>query len=90
MRRYKKEKVVEHDILDVIICDKCGFESDYQEDILESQEFLSWDHLCGYGSVFGDEMIAEIDLCQTCTMELLGEYIRTKPQQDWQTELMRL
>ena len=31
---------------------------------------------CGYGSVFGDENIAKLDLCQDCFKEVLGHLIR--------------
>lgn len=55
-------------------CDCCKKE---YNDILEMQEFLSWEDTCGYGNiVFGDLNLVKIDLCQYCVKKLLGDYIR--------------
>jgi len=81
MIKYEKTPVI-RDVAVMIICDKCGFTIDYlsedlsNDDTLEAQEFLHWSNPCGYGSVFGDGAVIEIDLCQRCVKELLGEFIR--------------
>lgn len=46
------------------------------EDWIEMQEMLHWRMHGGYGSVFGDEAHIRLDLCQTCTKKLLGDYIQ--------------
>lgn len=57
-----------------ITCDRC---KKVYDDQMEMQEFLSWKTTGGYGNrVFGDLTGIEIDLCQYCTKETLGEWIR--------------
>lgn len=59
-----------------IRCDRCGVTHD-TNDVWEAQEYLSWSMLCGYGNrVFGDLKAVAIDLCQDCTKEVLGPWIR--------------
>ena len=66
-----------------IICNKCGKRvlefSDKTDrtgkDIIEAQEFLRYEKSCGYGSIFGDEALYEIHLCQHCVKEVLGPYM---------------
>lgn len=73
MRKYEKEpiwKIIEK------ICDKCGKHSHIDEDPFEFQEFLTWEHDCGYDSIFGDGSGIELDLCQDCVKELLSPYMR--------------
>jgi hypothetical protein len=56
------------------VCDRCKTR---HEDPMELQEFLSWSDTCGYGNfAFGDMTQVAIDLCQYCTKEVLGEWIR--------------
>ena len=45
-------------------------------DVMEVQEFLCFYTTGGFLSVFGDEALIELDLCQYCVAELLGKYIR--------------
>ena len=60
-----------------IACDKCGFEDDFKG--IEGQEFLRHSDGAGYGSVFGDGNRVQIDLCQRCVKEVLGQWIRVTP-----------
>jgi len=64
-------------------CDKCHkkFDDKNADDIYEIQEFLHFRNVGGYGSVFGDEAKIELDLCQHCVKEVLGQYLRIGP--DW-------
>lgn len=58
-----------------IECDRCGRKD---HDIIEVQEYLSWKNVVGYGGVpYLDGDTIEIDLCQYCVKEVLGEWIRT-------------
>jgi hypothetical protein len=73
MKNYLIE-TVEQQVLKSITCDCCKKEYD---NIMETQEFLSWKDRAGYGNMaFGDLNYLELDLCQYCTKKLLGEYIR--------------
>lgn len=57
-----------------MVCDRCKKVFD---DTLETQEFLSWQMTAGYGNTqFGDLNKLELDLCQYCTKEVLGDWIR--------------
>lgn len=56
-----------------VTCDCCGKE---YPDKMDRQEFVNLDFIGGYGSVFGDMNRVQLDLCQTCFKEKLGEYIR--------------
>ena len=46
------------------------------DDWIERQEMLHWRMRGGYGSVFGDGAYISLDLCQACTKNLLGAYVR--------------
>ncbi len=59
--------------IEAITCDRCKIKYD---DPMELQEFLSHSDRAGYGSVFGDTYLVEIDLCQRCVKEVLGRWIR--------------
>jgi hypothetical protein len=74
-----KEKIeIEKEICKSVICDICLHEFINDEtNFYEIQEFTYIHKNCGYGSVFGDEDEIEIDICQTCLKQILGEYIRT-------------
>lgn len=56
-----------------ITCYKCEKSFD---DIMEIQEFFQWNHTGGFGSVFGDGTEVEVNLCQDCTLKVLGEYAK--------------
>ena len=74
-----KEKIeIEKDICTSIVCDVCKKEFVNDEiNIYEIQEFTYIHKDCGYGSIFGDEDVIELDICQNCLKEILGKYIRT-------------
>jgi hypothetical protein len=62
-------------------CDVCKKEyMDRQEDWVEMQEFHHIRLMGGYGSVFGDSCEWELDICQHCLKEKLGEYMRQKEE----------
>lgn len=61
-----------------ITCDVCKKTYDVEKDWEETQEFVSVNQGCGYGSVFGDGNIMLVDICQHCFKKLLGEYVRFK------------
>ena len=73
MKNYQKEMVFEKKLVS-ITCDCCKVE---YTDEMEILEFLSWHDRCGYGNrMFGDLNEVDLDLCQNCTFELLGKYVR--------------
>ena len=55
-------------------CDRC--ERVAEADEVEFQEFTSIDHTAGYGSIFGDGMRVQIDLCQHCLKQALGQWLK--------------
>ena len=74
----------EKTVVDVIklCCDRCGFVT---EDVMEIQEFMSYQDTCGYGNrTFGDMSRISIDLCQDCVKTVLGEWMRVEsPDSYW-------
>jgi hypothetical protein len=80
MKKYKDE-LVPSQKLSSVVCDCCKIE---YKDELEINEFLYWKDTKGYGDkYFGDMNQVELDLCQICTYELLGKYVRVK-KSDWE------
>lgn len=75
MKTYTKVKEVVNKPVS-IICDVCDTEYFYDIDILETQEFLSFQNYCGYGSVFGDGSCYTLDICQHCIKELFEDKIK--------------
>lgn len=74
MINYKTEQV-ERKVPESITCDVCRKE--YQcDDVMEIQEFQHIRFTGGFSSIFGDMSEVELDICQHCLMEKLGEYIR--------------
>lgn len=71
----KKTKMVEKTFIDKIQCDACKKEYSH-EDFLEWQEFLHIKFCGGYGSIFGDNLFVEGDICQHCLKKLLGDFLR--------------
>jgi Fe2+ or Zn2+ uptake regulation protein len=59
-----------------IKCDRCGKTVSIDDEYEEAQEFLELEERGGYGSVFGDGVLIQLDLCQHCQKELFGEYVR--------------
>jgi len=41
------------------------------DDWMETQEFHHINFIGGYGSIFGDEMVFKLDLCQYCLKEMI-------------------
>ncbi len=48
----------------------------------EWQERLSFDHSCGFDSVFGDGNTISLDLCQHCVQEVLGQWLQITKSAD--------
>jgi len=59
-----------------IACDRCGRSAENESKNLEFEEYLSIDHACGYGSIIGDGIRLQLDLCQYCVKELLSPFAR--------------
>jgi hypothetical protein len=60
-----------------VTCDKCG--NSYLYDSVGEMEIQEFHHVRftgGYGSVFGDGVLVEADICQNCLKEILGEWCR--------------
>lgn len=82
MIEYKTEKQeVERKVPTHITCDICGTTYSYEDDVMEMQEFTCIRKRCGYSSVFGDGDVMEVDICQHCLKEKLGEYMRLNEQE---------
>lgn len=71
MREYQSRTIQE---LAACTCDRC--KRRLTPDDGEWQERLSFDHACGFDSVFGDGNTVSLDLCQRCVRELLGQWLR--------------
>ena len=64
-----------------ITCDKCGNVVSSIEDGLD--EVLSLRVRPGYYSVhFGDENSFSLDLCEKCSYELLGQYVKYDKEEE--------
>jgi hypothetical protein len=76
INKIKQPETIEKEVCISITCDICKkvYSTD---DIFETQEFTYIRNDCGYGSVFGDGEVIELDICQHCLKEILGKYIRT-------------
>jgi antitoxin CcdA len=71
----KKVKIIQEHI-EKVICDICKkeFDRSTNEGKIEIQEFQYLRIRGGFGSVFGDGCVLDLDMCQHCTKELLGKY----------------
>jgi len=58
------------------VCDKSYTYNTESDNIFETQEFIHISNVVGYGSIFGDGNRIELDICQHCLKEKLGQYIR--------------
>lgn len=74
----KNKKMVEIEEITSKQCDRCKVWYDVEEDVFESQEFHHIRFTGGYGSVFGDGIKVECDLCQKCLKEMIKDYMRTE------------
>lgn len=62
------------EVLASLCCDRCGTRADATEPAFH--EFISVDHLGGYGSAVGDGVRVQVDFCETCFRELAGPWLR--------------
>lgn len=76
IKKIKKEVKVEE--VKSIVCDKCGTVYLANEGWDEVQEFLHINFTGGYGSVFGDGINVQCDICQHCLYGIIGSIMRTK------------
>ncbi|MGD7191377.1 hypothetical protein [Ralstonia pseudosolanacearum] len=84
MREYRHHTVRK---LTACTCDRCGRR--LVPDDGEWQERLSFDHSCGFDSVFGDGNTVGLDLCQHCVREVLGQWLRiTPPEHERETHAL--
>jgi hypothetical protein len=64
--------------LESITCDCCGkeykFDGGFEQ--MDAQEFHSMCFVGGYDSIFGDMNKVELDLCQYCLRNRLGDLLR--------------
>lgn len=70
------EKSVIYSSIESIVCDICKKEFNCKEDDIELQEFHHINFTGGYGSVFGDGVRVECDICQHCLSKLIVDHAR--------------
>jgi len=72
----RKEKFVNvlQSVVTQKICDKCGIKAK-EDNLVEWKEFQHIHFSGGYGSVIGDGVMMDTDLCQSCFNEILGPYL---------------
>ncbi len=75
MIKHKEVTITEQQTVS-ITCDICGKE--YEADDLEVQEFHHIKFCGGFGSVFGDGVKVECDICQHCLHKFIGDFCRVK------------
>lgn len=63
-------------IVKQINCDRCGKVAERSD--LDFHAMTSVSFSAGYGSIFGDGNRVEIDLCEPCLKDTLGEWLRVK------------
>jgi hypothetical protein len=77
MKKYRKETV---ETIQSLTCDICKKTYDVDKDWEEAQEFVIIEEHCGFGSIFGDDNIIRLDMCQHCFKEKLGEFVRVEEE----------
>lgn len=55
-------------------CSRCKRTFYSDNDLLETQECLSYRAVGTYGSVWGDGVVVEFDLCQKCLYDLTKDF----------------
>ncbi len=74
----QKQELV--DYAESITCDKCKREwsckKEHNYDPMEIQEFTHLAFTGGFASVFGDMNTVNVDICQHCLKELIGDFCR--------------
>ena len=73
--------------LAAISCDRCG--QTWTADACNEAELTSIDFIGGYDSVFGDGSQVELDLCQRCLKETLGQWLRVSDRDHEETAMAR-
>jgi len=58
-----------------IVCDRCKKEVSVEDD-MELQEWHHIDFMGGYSSVFGDGVVVQANICQSCLLDLIGGFCR--------------
>lgn len=76
MSRTTKKILKEVEVRDSSICDGCGAVEIDDGWNMELQEWLHWAMRGGYNSIFGDERLITLDLCQKCTKARLGDVLQ--------------
>lgn len=74
MRHYENKEITER-VLTKLKCDICGMDITKSGSI-EEQECINITGFGGYASVFGDGYEYQLDMCQHCFKEKLGQYVR--------------
>lgn len=70
-----------HDVKNVMTIECVGFQCNCckkqygKEDFIEFDEAMHWEHVGGYGSIFGDGIRVEVTLCQHCVKQILSDFI---------------
>jgi len=59
-----------------LVCDRCGRQGSDEPNGFETQAFLSYHTVAGYASIFGDMNFLNLDLCQHCMKDVIGEWLR--------------
>lgn len=75
------------DALSSITCDRCR--QTWQANTIDAAELISIDFIGGYDSVFGDGSQVELDLCQRCLKETLGQWLRVSDRDHEETAMAR-
>lgn len=63
-------------------CDCCGRVDTKDDNVLEVQEYLHYEDVCGYGAVYSEDIPfadgdkISLSLCQYCKIKLLGAFIK--------------
>jgi antitoxin CcdA len=83
----KFKEVRPQPFVSAICCDRCGRRAEEGE--FEFCEFTSIEYRAGYVSVFGDQNEVEIDLCQHCLKEVLGQWLRVTAPGESEMRLAR-
>lgn len=69
MKNYELVEIKESKIKSI----ECDFCKKVYSNEFEIDEFISFYHYCGYGSIFGDGNEIEIDICQQCFLKMLKD-----------------
>lgn len=75
IKMLKYEKITTEQAM-CAICDRCGREMRKDDCDGEWNARVSIAFRAGYASIFGDGNDVELDLCQHCLKDLLGQWIR--------------